>query len=116
VSESTDWPITSRVDGSSSSITSLFTQTVRVVRTKELGNIRSKLFELFEGGMGQDMPGVRSTSWAALNAVTEYVDHHRSTRGHTDFDRRSRRLESAWFGSGSRLKSKAWTLALEMAG
>jgi phage/plasmid-like protein (TIGR03299 family) len=78
-------------------------------------NIRSRLFELFEHGIGQDMPAIRQTTWAAFNAVTEYVDRHRSTRGRTDFDRRSRRLESAWFGSGSRLKSKAWTLALEMA-
>jgi phage/plasmid-like protein (TIGR03299 family) len=84
-------------------------------QNQRAGNIRSKLFELFEGGIGQDMPGIRGTSWAAFNAVTEYVDHHRGTRGRTDFARRSRRLESAWFGSGSRLKSRAWMLALEMA-
>jgi phage/plasmid-like protein (TIGR03299 family) len=85
-------------------------------QNRRAGNIRSKLFDLFENGIGQDMPAIRNSSWAAFNAVTEYIDHHRSSRGRTDFDRRSRRLESAWFGSGSRLKSRAWILALEMAG
>jgi len=85
-------------------------------QNQRAANIRLRLFDLFENGIGQDMPAIRHTTWAAFNAVTEFVDHHRSTRGRTDFDRQSRRLESAWFGSGSRLKSKAWTLALEMAG
>jgi hypothetical protein len=78
-------------------------------------NIRSRLHQLFEGGIGHDMPGVRHTTWAALNAVTEFVDHHRSTRGKSGIDRASNRLESAWFGSGARLKQRAWDLALQMA-
>ena len=77
-------------------------------------NVRGELFRLFEYGIGQDLPGIRHTSWAALHAVTEYIDHKRSTRGPTDQDRLSRRLQSQWFGSGSRLKQKAWQLALDM--
>lgn len=83
---------------------------------KRSSNIRTRLIDLFENGVGQDIPQVRHSTWAAFNAVTEYVDHHRATRGQNDVSRASRRLESAWFGSGARLKSKAWTLALEMAG
>ena len=79
-------------------------------------NIRSKLLQLFENGVGQDIPQIRHTSWAAFNAVTEFVDHHRSTRGQTPVEKASRRLESAWFGSGARLKGEAWRLAREMAG
>jgi phage/plasmid-like protein (TIGR03299 family) len=78
-------------------------------------NVREELFRLFERGRGHDLPGIRHTTWAAFNAVTEYVDHHRSTRGRSIQERASNRLESAWFGSGARLKERAWHLALEMA-
>ena len=84
-------------------------------QSRRTENIRSELFRLFEHGRGQDIPETKLTTWAAFNAVTEFVDHHRSTRGRTEQERASRRLESAWFGSGNRLKSEAWNLALEMA-
>ena len=78
-------------------------------------NVRDELFRLFEAGKGQDIPEIRSTTYAALNAVTEYVDHHRPARARSEFDRAANRLESAWFGSGNRLKQQAFQLALEMA-
>jgi phage/plasmid-like protein (TIGR03299 family) len=78
-------------------------------------NVRDELFRLFESGKGQDIPEIKSTTWAVLNAVTEYVDHHRPTRARSEFDRAANRLDSAWFGSGSRLKQQAFQLALEMA-
>lgn len=81
-------------------------------RTK---NVRQEMLRLFEEGIGHDMPDIRHTTWTALNAVTEYVDHYRSTRGKTSTDRASNRLESAWFGSGARIKERAWELALKMA-
>jgi phage/plasmid-like protein (TIGR03299 family) len=68
---------------------------------------RASLFGLFETGMGADMPGIKGTAWAAYHAVTEHVDHHVGTD-------RKRRLESAWFGDGSKLKSKAFDLAIAM--
>ena len=78
-------------------------------------NVRAELFRLFDEGIGQDIPGVRHSAWAALHAVTEYVDHRRTTRGQNALDRTSRRLQSLWFGSGARLKAKAWDFALAMA-
>jgi phage/plasmid-like protein (TIGR03299 family) len=78
-------------------------------------NVRAELFRLFEEGMGQNLPETKLTTWSAFNAITEYVDHHRSTRGQTDRERAGRRLDSAWFGSGARLKADAWRLALELA-
>lgn len=78
-------------------------------------NTRDELFRLFENGRGQDIPEIKSTTYAAFNAVTEYVDHFRPTRAATEFDRAANRLESAWFGSGSQLKRRALQLALEMA-
>lgn len=81
-------------------------------RTK---NVRQELHRLFEEGIGHTMPAIRHTTWTALNAVTEYVDHYRSTRGKTSIERASNRLDSAWFGSGARLKERAWELAMLMA-
>ena len=66
-------------------------------------------------GRGNQLPGVCGTLWAALNAVTEYVDHQRSTTGDSDLEV-SNRLASQWFGSGARMKAKAWEKALDLAG
>ena len=82
---------------------------------KRAAKIRSELFRLFEDGMGQDIPGIRHSSWAALHAVTEWVDHHRPTRVRAGQDRDSLRLQSQWFGSGAALKARGWQLALQMA-
>lgn len=79
-------------------------------------NIRDRMSTLFERGRGNHAPKIRGTLWAALNAVTEYVDHDRSTRGKTEADRASNRLESIWWGSGADLKARAWTEALAVAG
>jgi phage/plasmid-like protein (TIGR03299 family) len=84
-------------------------------KNKRAENIRSELFRLFEEGKGQDIPGIRHSAWAAYHAVTEWVDHYRTTRTRSPEDRASRRLQSLWFGSGAKLKAEAWDLALDMA-
>lgn len=78
-------------------------------------NVRQELERLFVEGIGHDEPAIKSSTWAAFNAVTEFVDHVRPGRGANDADRASRRLDSIWFGSGARLKQQAWNLALAMA-
>lgn len=60
-----------------------------------------RLMELFDGAaIGSDLPGVFGTRWQALNAVTQLVDHE---KGRTD----STRIDSAWFGTGAALKTRA---------
>lgn len=62
---------------------------------------------LFQGqaiGSGHTQGG---TAWQWLNAVTEYVDHSRGRSADT-------RMNSAWFGEGDRLKTKAETMAAEL--
>lgn len=49
-------------------------------------------------------------AWAALNSITRYVDHDRSTRGGDTKD--EARVLSANFGSGAALKAKAVGLLL----
>lgn len=50
------------------------------------------------------------TAWAALNAITRYVDHDRSTRGGASEG--EARLLSSQFGSGAALKEKAMGLLM----
>lgn len=83
--------------------------------TTRTRNIRTELHRLFENGIGHDLPAIRHTAWAALNAVTEYVDHYRTARGRSAAEKTDARLASAWFGSGARLKARAWELAMQMA-
>lgn len=61
-----------------------------------------QLHALYSGaGMGSMLIGTRGTAWGLVNAVTEYVDHHRRARS------RDYRLDSAWFGQGATLKQRA---------
>lgn len=55
---------------------------------------------------GARMNGVFGTYWGAYNAVADWVDHSRGVRGDDS------RLDSAWFGSGAKLKQRAFELAL----
>ncbi len=78
-------------------------------------NVRAELMRLFTEGRGQDIPQTRFTVWSAYNALTEFVDHHRATRGSSPLLKANRRLQSAWFGTGAQLKAKAWREAVAMA-
>ena len=52
----------------------------------------------------------RGTAWAAMNAVTRYADHDKTTRG-GDSESEARFLSSQ-FGSGKALKAKAFDLLM----
>ncbi|HDO1358890.1 TPA: DUF932 domain-containing protein [Aeromonas veronii] len=68
-----------------------------------------KLQELYQGaGMGSDLASAKNTAWGLVNAVTEYVDHHRRARSQDN------RLDSAWFGQGAQLKYHALEQALTL--
>jgi hypothetical protein len=82
--------------------------------TAEIDKVRDSLAfkritALFNGeGKGSRLEGVRGTAWGWLNSVTEYVDHHARC---TSIDNR---MQSAWFGAGDALKTKALEMALEI--
>ena len=68
-----------------------------------------QLHELYQGaGMGSELASSRDTAWGLVNAVTEFVDHHRRARSQ-DY-----RLDSAWFGQGAQLKAQALNQALTL--
>ena len=65
--------------------------------------------QLYAGrGKGADLASASGTAWGLLNAVTEYVDHHRRARSE------DHRRDAAWFGQGAAIKQKAWDEALRL--
>lgn len=75
---------------------------------------RKELTRLFTKGKGNSLPSVRGSLWAAVNSVAEYVDHDRPTRLAKGDEAKTKRFQSAIFGSGAILKERAWDLALKM--
>ena len=63
-------------------------------------NQMDRVGDLFYHGLGN----AGETRWDALNAVTEFVDHHRGP------DDQAKRLNAAWFGGGADMKARAWEL------
>jgi phage/plasmid-like protein (TIGR03299 family) len=61
----------------------------------------------FDQGKGNRLAGVEGTLWAGFNGVTEWVDH-RKTRQNSN-----QRLNSAWFGDSARIKSRAFSVAMD---
>ena len=59
----------------------------------------------FENGKGNDMPKVKGTLWAAYNGIVQYIDYRGIHK--TPFTR----LNSVWFGTGQRIKSRAFRKA-----
>lgn len=75
-------------------------------------NVRDKITELWGAGPGTEIIGVRGTAWNALQAVTNYNTHHRSTRGAGGDDdlERVKRLEASWYGQGNDLNQRALSI------
>jgi phage/plasmid-like protein (TIGR03299 family) len=76
----------------------------REKQSKQLVEKRERIQSLFEGGIGVTS-GIRGTAWAALQAWTEFADHHRVVR---DDDNGAKRLESIWFGRAANMKQDAF--------
>ena len=71
--------------------------------------LMDKVEHLFKvSSIGNEIPAANNTAWGILNAVTEYTDHWRGTS-------QDSRVNQAWFGTGARLKQKAWNNVLKFA-
>ncbi len=75
-------------------------------------NMRDEIVELFSTGFGN----IGKTKWDALNAVTEYVDHHRATRvvENSGRSKAQNQFQSGLLpnGSGSKIKERAIQLLM----
>lgn len=73
-----------------------------------LKNIRSIVQANFDN---MDTIASRNTRFGLFNAITEYVDHQRTTHGKDDANiEAGNRFNSIFFGSGNELKQKAFKL------
>lgn len=59
--------------------------------------------DLLHNGLGTDHPGVKGTGYHALQALTEFCNHHRSTRVKDGRSAEEVRFESVTFGSSNNL-------------
>ncbi len=66
-----------------------------------------RLFQVYKGGVGQDLESTRGTAWGLVNAVTRFCDHERPSHS------QDTRLNSAWLGNGNRMKTRAMTQAVD---
>lgn len=66
-------------------------------------------------GKGNDLPGVRGTWWAAYNAVTQWLTHHRGAAQGTEHERAERRFDALHFGDSRKVGARALMFALEAA-
>ena len=71
-------------------------------------HILTDVMKLYEMNDGNAFPEQRGTAYNLLNAITNYVDHERSSKD-------DMRAESAMFGSGDALKSKAFDVIYQEA-
>jgi hypothetical protein len=71
----------------------------------EIQGARKKISELRENGKGMELAGSRGTFWGVLNAVLEYVDHHRKIEGP--------RISYVLLGGGMELKTRAFSVIQE---
>lgn len=68
---------------------------------------RATVIDLFTGRKAHpSMDNAPGTKWAALNAVTEFLDHEQKRRGHES------RFDAIMFGGGAAIRQEAVTLLL----
>jgi len=72
--------------------------------------VRDEIAVLFGHGVGNDVKGVRGTRWAALNSVTEYIDHHRNYGKGKYGGPEDNRMNSVVWGGGAQVKKQALEL------
>jgi phage/plasmid-like protein (TIGR03299 family) len=77
--------------------------------TTRRSNIVTDVLKIYELNDGNAFPEQRGTAYNLLNAITNYADHERSSKD-------DGRAESALFGSGDTLKSRALELVTVAAG
>lgn len=70
--------------------------------------IENKIIPLFEGAVGNDLPGVKGTWWAALNAITFHLTWQRGRSV-------DNRLDNLWFGDSAKVNKRALAEALKMS-
>jgi len=79
-------------------------------RTTRSDNNRNAILGLAATGRGQDIPGVAGTGYAAFNAVTEFVNYKRSSRGEGELQKQHNRFKSTLIGQSGKMVAHAATV------
>jgi len=61
----------------------------------------------FDQGKGNRLAGVSGSLWAAFNGCTEWLDHRKLRQNE------NQRLMSSWFGDVAKIKSRAYSIAID---
>jgi phage/plasmid-like protein (TIGR03299 family) len=59
----------------------LFPEPPEHINSEKYLDKRNSVINLFENGVGQNLPGVAGTAWAGYNAVVEYANYFSTARG-----------------------------------
>lgn len=86
-------------------IKTVFPDPIDELQYATVDNNREMVRDLFENGLGNNLPGVKGSLWAGYNAITELIDH-KITKQNNDM-----RTKSIWFGNGYNVKQKAFDVA-----
>lgn len=90
----------------------LFPDNKNASKNTRTENIRQSIYNNFENS---EISSTNGTWWKAFNAVTQFVDHQRSTKGSDDSQRSDNRMISCLMTTGASKKRDALSLALEMS-
>ena len=88
----------------------------KVQENRRRANILDEIIGIFESNDDNAFPEQRGTAYNLLNAVTNYVDHVRSTRTSDGEDPGVKRSISALFGDGDKMKTRAYDVIMQGAG
>jgi hypothetical protein len=88
-------------------------ETARSTSIRE--NQIAALIQLLYTGKGLEVPGLKGTGWHAFNALTEYVNHERTTRVKDGRNEAEVRFEAINFGSGNDLMQRGLNSLLDMS-
>lgn len=64
---------------------------------------RERVNKLFHEAIGMN-DKIQNTAWAAVQAWSEFSDHHRTTRKSATQSANAMKLDSVWFGKGAKMK------------
>jgi len=70
----------------------------------------NNVMTLVENGRGSDIKGVKGTLWGTYNAITEYIDHHKTPRSGDEG-----RIQYMGFGTGKMVKDAALRIGVRFA-
>lgn len=87
-----------------------YDETERAKETRKKTAVQ--IVDLYFNGIGQDIPGVQQTGWAAYNAVVEFANYHRRAVQKTADERR---FESTLFGDSADMIDRAKQAIIQIA-